>query len=162
MISRSVGTLVGTPVGTPARGWGQVSSTSYIATCFAPVNGFSFDFVSFRAISFFSHPPTPVYSLISLQGMSLRHGSFLALGGLFWTICMSKKVLAAPVLDMPNHLSTYLLVHALFCVWPHCLRALMAYNAVLHIKYGYSGGKYHRHHIKLLPYKSINSVSRLP
>ena len=38
---------------------------------------------------------------------------------------MSKKVLAVSVLDMPNHLSIYLLVHALFCVWPHCLRALM-------------------------------------
>ena len=37
-------------------------------------------------------------------------------------------------------------------------KVLLAYNAVLHIKYGYSGGKYHRHHIKLLPYKSINSV----
>ena len=30
-----------------------MSSTSYIATCFAPVNGSSFDFVSFRAIAYF-------------------------------------------------------------------------------------------------------------
>lgn len=28
------------------------------------------------------------------------------------------------MLDIPNHLSTYLLMHALFCVWPHYLRAL--------------------------------------
>ena len=107
-----------------------MSSTSYIATYFAPVNGSLFDFVSFRAISFFFHPPIPVYSLISLQGISLRHKSFLALGGLFWTICISKKVLATPVLNMPNHLSTYLLVYTLFCVWPHCLRALIQYKTI--------------------------------
>ena len=47
---------------------------------------------------------------------------------------MSKKVLAAPVLDMPNHLSTYLLVHALFCVWPHCLRALSGSGAFGHFE----------------------------
>ena len=51
------------PVGTPARGRRQVSSTSYIATCFAPVNGSSFDFVSFRVIIYFlSHPSTSVHS----------------------------------------------------------------------------------------------------
>ena len=53
------------PVGTPARGRRQVSSTNPNPnpTCFAPVNGSSFDFVSFRAIAYFlSHPPTPVHS----------------------------------------------------------------------------------------------------
>ena len=79
--------------------------------------------------------PTTCYSRYRQESFSrpspslndvLDFGSFLALRGLFWTICISKKVLAAPVLDMPNHLSTYLLVHALFCVWPHYLRALIA------------------------------------
>lgn len=38
--------------------------------------------------------------------------------------CTAQEVLATLVLDMPNHLSTYPLVHALLIVWPHCLRAL--------------------------------------
>ena len=29
------------------------------------------------------------------------------------------------MLDILKHISTYLLVHALFSVWPHCLRALI-------------------------------------
>lgn len=51
-------------------------------------------------------------------------GVFLALWGR--PDCLTgtaQEVLAALVLDMANHLSTYPLVHALLFVWPHCLRA---------------------------------------
>ena len=52
----------------------------------------SFELFSFRAILFFSHSPTPIYSLISLQGISLRYGSFSSAEGLFWVIeCLEKS-----------------------------------------------------------------------
>ena len=94
-----------------------MSSMSYIATCFTPINGSSFDFVSIRAISFSPTHPHLYIASFHFRACRLDMGVFLALGGLFRAICsvqMSKKLLAALVLDMPKHISTYLLVHALF------------------------------------------------
>ena len=104
----------------------------------APAIGSSFESSPFRAIELF-FPPT--HSCIQLlQGMSLRYGSFLALGGppgrafrgfLAAPVCAGGAFLdvrsGGPQLPQcwmqPNHLFAYLLVHALF-IWPHCLRAL--------------------------------------
>ena len=89
----------------------QVAMASTICMVTAPVVGSSFELFSFGAISLFSSHPHLYIASFSLQVMSLRHGSFSSAGGPF---CMSRKVLAGQVLDIPNHISTYLLVHASF------------------------------------------------
>ena len=90
-----------------------MASTICMAT--APVVGSSFELFSFRAISFFSLPPTPIYSFIfHYRACRLDRGVFLALGGLPGLFACPGRSLAAPVLDMPNHLSTYPLVHTSF------------------------------------------------
>ena len=47
----------------------------------APGHGSSLNFISFRATTFLSHPPPPVYSFNFTPGLCCyKHGSFLALG----------------------------------------------------------------------------------
>ena len=79
----------------------------YIYTWSAPASEFSFEFISFRAISLFFRPPAPVYIHIALfltsDLCSYGPGSFLALGRLHMLVQVFMWR-AALVLD---HQSTY-------------------------------------------------------
>ena len=72
-----------------------------------------------RIVLFQSHivlPALPLLWIVSLlQVYVAQRWEFISAGGPAWAVCTPRKVLAAPVLDMPNHLST-LLTHPWFCM----------------------------------------------
>ena len=86
-----------------------MSTTSYLVTCFAIVNGSSFDFVSFRAIAYFCPTHPRLYIIISLQGLCHRHGIFFYAGVREYArpcLYFGLSRLAIPSVRTPKHLFT--------------------------------------------------------
>ena len=75
---------------------GDMASTIYMAT--APVVGSSFELFSFRAISLFSLPPTPIYSysFIFTPGHVAQTWEFSSAGGPFLDYLHVQKGLSCP------------------------------------------------------------------
>ena len=82
---------------------GEMHHEGVLYTHPAPGHGSSFDFISFRAITFLSHPPTPVYSFIFTSGLCRTDlGVFLPLGYQDMPVQAYIRSLAL-ALGRPNH-----------------------------------------------------------